>query len=124
RGAKKPAPVKVFGAAFRQDFYVGAPRRAALGGIDGGADTKLRDGVESDIEPGVGFLRLFLDAAGVDAVKSKVAVVQGVAGEADGALGAVAVIDSAWRQQHQAGPVTSADRNLFNLLGFNQATHL
>src|SRR5262249_17492459 len=122
-GVKRSAVILVR-ACLRHDVDLSAAGRAALGCVDAGADAELRDGVESDVEPGVGFLSLLLYAAGVDAVKSEIAIVQGVAGEADGALGPVTVIHGAWPQQHQAGPITSADRNLFNLLSFNQATNL
>src|SRR5215813_2593562 len=121
-GVKRTAVILVR-AGLRHDVDLSAAGRAALGCVDAGANAKLRDGVESDVEPGVGFLSLLLYPAGVDAVKSEIAIVQGVAGEADGALGPVTVIDGAWRQQHQAGPISSANRNLFNLLSFNQATH-
>ncbi len=63
---------------------------SGLGGVVRSADAKFGDGVERDVQPRVRLLRLFLHAAGIDAVEHEVAVVERVAVELDGALPAVA----------------------------------
>src|SRR6202041_3745074 len=73
-------------AGLRDYVDLRAARGAALRSVIGRADPKFGDGVERDVQPGIGLLRLLLDAAGIDAVESKVAVIQGMAAEADAAL--------------------------------------
>ena len=117
----KRAAVVIVGAALGNHADLRAAGRAGFGGVDCGADAELGDGVEGDVQPRIGLLGLLLDAAGVDAVEDEVAVIERMAVELDGALPAVAVVDGARRQQHEAGPVPPVDRNLFDLLGFHQA---
>ncbi len=118
------AAVILVRASLRDHVDLGAARRAALGGIDRRTDAKLGDGVECDVQPGLGLLGLLLNAVVVDAVEGVVGVIDGMPVEADTALGAVAVVDGPGSEQHQAGPVPSADGKLFDLLRFNQPADL
>ena len=71
----------VVGAGLRDHVDLRAAGRAGFGGVVGGADAELGDGVEGDVQARVGLLGLFLDAAGVDAVEGEVAVVERMAVE-------------------------------------------
>ena len=59
----KRAAVVLVGAGLGDDVDLRAAGGAALSGINACANPKLRDCIESDIEPGIGLLRLLLDAA-------------------------------------------------------------
>ena len=118
------AAVIIVGAALGNDVDLRAARGARLRRVVGGADAELVDRVQRDVEAGIGLLGLFLHAGGVDAVEGEVVVVERMSGEADVALRAVSIVDRARRQNHQAGPVAAADRDLLDLRRFNHAAHL
>ena len=88
----------------------------AFRGVNGRTHTKLGDRIQRDIETRLGLLRLLLHAVVVDAVERIVGVVDGMAVEADVPLRTVAVIHSARREHHEAGPITAAYRDLLDLL--------
>src|SRR5947207_1786677 len=106
-------------AGFGYHVDLRAAGGAGFGCVVRSADPKLRDGIERNIEPRIGLLGLLLHAAGINAVEREVAVVEGVAGKADAALRAIAVINGSGGEQAQAGPVAAADRNFLDLLGFD-----
>ena len=64
-------------------------------------------------------LRLIDDVGGVDAVISKVVVVEPAAGEADAALVASAGVDRAGSQRRQGRPVSAVQRQLLHLFGLS-----
>ena len=112
--------VKLIGAGFGYYLDLDAAGGTAFRGIDRGAHAKLGDGIERDVEARFGLLGLLLHTVVINAVEGVIGVVDGVAVEADIALRAVAVVDRARSQHHQAGPVASADRNFLDLLRLNQ----
>src|SRR5262249_6955371 len=111
-------------AAFRNHVDLGAPGSSSLGCVDISADAKFRNRVERNVKSRVGLLCLFLDSAGVDPVKSEVAVIQRMTREADGPLGAVSIINCARDEQYQACPVPAADRNPLDLIFVDEAANL
>src|SRR5262249_32824457 len=117
------APAIIVGAGLRDYIDLRPAGGPALCRIHCGADAQFGNRIEGDVESSVRLLCLFLYAAGVYSVKGEVAVVKRVVGEADGALSAVAVVDRARDQQHQAGPIAPADRDVPDLGRVDQATH-
>ena len=75
--------MELVGSGLRDDIDLRAAGGAALGGVDARGDAEFGDRIERDVQAGLGLLRLFLDAAGVDAVEREVAVVERVAVEAN-----------------------------------------
>ena len=65
---------------------------AVFGVIQSAADAVFLDGILRDLQTGLRFLSLLLNASGVDAVELKIVVVPGAAREANGSLIAAAVI--------------------------------
>src|SRR5258708_20084637 len=116
--------MEMVGGGVRYHVNLCTARGSGLSGVIGGAHTELGYGIQCDVEAGVGLLRLLLDTAGVHSIEREVAVIERMAGEADAALGAVAVVDGCRSEQHQAGPVASADRDLLDLGGLDDAAHL
>ncbi len=80
-------------------------------------DAILLDSVLRNLQAGLRFLGLLLNAAGIDAVNLKVVVVSGAAGEANRSLVAAAVILSEGREEGEAGPVASIVGEVSDLLG-------
>src|SRR5262249_7278884 len=117
------APMKIVGATSRHDVDLRAARVAAFRCVVGRADAKFGHGVERDIETGVSLLGLLLNSAGIDTIKGEVTVIERVSGKADAALGPIAVIDRSRSEQHQAGPVSPADRDLFDLRRLDNSGH-
>src|SRR6266478_3199527 len=107
--------MKLVRAGFGYDVDLRSTCGSARGRVVRCADAEFLDRVECDIEPGIGFLRLFLDSAGVHAIEGEVAVVKRVAGESDRPLRAISIIDGTWSEQHQAGPIAAADRDFLDL---------
>src|SRR5262249_40127759 len=101
-----------------------AAGRTSFSCIDVSANAKLGNRVERNVEARVGFLRLFLNAAGVDAIESEVTVIERVTREADCPLGAISIVNRAGHKQHQAGPVSPADGYAFDLILINQTAQL
>ncbi len=118
----KRAAVKRVGSGLRNHVDLNAAGRAAFRGVDRRADAELGDRIEGDVQPRFRLLRLLLNTVVVDAVESVVGIVDRVTIEPNAALRAVTVVNRAGRQHHQTGPVTAADRNLLDLLFFDQPT--
>ena len=70
------AAVVVVAADFGDHADLRAAGRAGLGGVHGGADAELGNGVERDVQAPVSLVGLLLDAAGIDAVEGEVAVIE------------------------------------------------
>src|SRR5262249_53892765 len=115
------AAVKLIGSRLRYNVDLSSAGGAAFRRVIRGADAEFLNGIERDIQAGIGLLGLLLNTASVDTVKGKGAVVEGVAVKTDAPLRTVTIVDGAGCQQHQTGPVPATDGNLFDLFGFDYA---
>ena len=79
------------------------------------ADAELRDRLAADDEPRIAVLARILDASRVDAVERPVVVVAGPADEPRAQVRALAGVDRAGREQHQASPVAAGERQLLQV---------
>src|SRR5262249_2664524 len=120
----KDTSVEVVSACLRYDLDLWSASGSAFGRVDGAAHPELGERVERDVQASLGLLRLFLDTVVVDAIEGVVRVVNGVPVEADVALGAVAEVDGARRQEHKARPIPAADRKFLDLRCFDFSAHL
>src|SRR5580692_8742570 len=83
--------------------------------IERGAHAIFGDGIRRNLQTDFGFLRLLLNTRRVHAVKGKVVVVAGPAGETNCALVAAAVV-SPWGEASEIGPVSAVQREVFDLV--------
>ena len=109
----------VVGAVLGLDVDLAAGLRAIFRIVQRAVDAILLNGVLRNLQAGLRFLSLLLNAAGVDAVNLKVVVVARAAGKANGALIAAAVILSEGREQGEAGPVAPVVGQIRDLIGAN-----
>jgi len=75
--------MKLVGTCFRDQVDLRATRRAAFGCVRGGTYAEFGDRLQRDVQVRIGFLRLLLDAAGVNAIEGIVFVIQRPAIESD-----------------------------------------
>src|SRR5271157_1120387 len=84
--------------------------------IEGAVDPVLFDCILRDLQSRLRFLRLFLNASGIDAVDRKIVVVAGAAGETNRSLVAAPVVLRERSQQREGGPIAPMVRQIRNLI--------
>src|SRR5262249_12712352 len=97
--------VIVIGTVLGLDINLSAGLRAVFHVVQGTADLIFLDRILRNLQAGLGFLGLLLNAAGVDAIEREIVIVASPSGKADGALITATVILSEWSKECEAGPV-------------------
>src|SRR5208337_561250 len=84
--------------------------------VQGAVDTVFFDRILRDLQAGLRFLSLLLDAAGIDAVDRKIVVVAGAASETNRSLVAAPIVLRERSQQREGGPIAPIVRKIRNLI--------
>ena len=111
--------VPVIGSGLCDHIDLAARLGSILGVIQGAADAIFFDRVLGDLQPGLRFLGLLLNAASIDAINLEVIVVTSSSGEADGPLVAAAIVLREGCEQGEAGPVAPVIGEFFDLCRIN-----
>ena len=97
----------IIGPRLRDHVDLTTGLRAILRIVQGTVDAILFDGVLRDLQTGLRFLRLLLNAAGVNTIERKIVIVTGAPGEADRSLIATAIILRERSKQRKTGPIST-----------------
>src|SRR5580700_10583479 len=100
---------------FRDHVNLAAGLGAIFCIVQGAADPILLDRIRGYLQAGLGFLGLFLDSAGVNAIKLKVVIISRPASETNRSLIAATVVLSKGGEKCKTCPIASVVRKVRDL---------